>query len=212
MYVYLKSSATDWIPAVPPTCHQSKLFLELPFLLDRISKSTFRAAFPLVTVCKLHTEKNAPVWKRLGVKLLLIECWASLYDSWCVFIKYRPNPRSMRTARQPFLYLSSKYSVCWSTQRIQSPKFVQSHKQNRDEPKAADWLCNTFLEVLLKVFLRSLKRKKNVLKTSHKHKNQHFGAIVFYTLNFHPQSDFSSSPLLSQPCLLRFTVLYYCDA
>lgn len=26
-------------------------------------------------------KRNAPVWKRLEVKLLLIECWASLYDS-----------------------------------------------------------------------------------------------------------------------------------
>lgn len=105
-------------------------------------------------------KRNAPVWKRLGVKLLLIECWASLYDSWCIFIKYRPNPTSIRTARQAFLYISSKYSVCWNTQRIRSPKFLQPHKQKRDELKAADWLCNRFLEVLLKVFLRSLKRKK----------------------------------------------------
>jgi len=75
MYVYLKSSATDWIPAVPPTCHQSKLFLELPFLLDRISKSTFRAAFPLVTVCKLHTEKKCPsmekAWSKTATNRML---------------------------------------------------------------------------------------------------------------------------------------------
>lgn len=65
---YHESSATGGIPAIPPTCLEGRLFLEMFSPLKGISKSIHRAELPLLIVSNFYIEKKCPRMERANSK------------------------------------------------------------------------------------------------------------------------------------------------
>lgn len=109
---------------------------------------------------------NVPVWKGHTAKLLLTKCWPLLYTIYCVFMKQRPNPSSVKTVRQGASSkapLSCKYHSHYSREHHH---LHNSHKQNSNDHKtaacSAQWISGVSIQWPL-FQIRIFKRKKKLL-------------------------------------------------
>lgn len=108
---YHKSSATEGIPAVPPTCLEGQpLEMSSPPKGNFQEKYILRAELPLLIICNFYIEKKCPGMERASSKTATNKMLGFIIPTYCIFMKQRPNPSGVVTVRQAcFLLISSLF-------------------------------------------------------------------------------------------------------